>query len=220
MNWFKRKTYPQFWENYKSGFKLPQAQDINTIRFVIFDTETTGLNPKKDRILSIGCVAVKAQRIKISDQLECYLEQEHFNADTVKIHGLLKEGHVSKVGEKEALIQFLEYIKNAVLVAHHAAFDIAMINNVLSRQNLPKLKNKVLDTGQLFQKTKLDNSKIHFSLDELANRYTVPLHDRHTASGDAYITALLFLKIVTHLNKHQNMRLKDLMRSANRIGLL
>ena len=138
----------------------------------------------------------------------------------MKIHGLLKEGHFSKVEEKEALIQFLDYIKNAVLVAHHATFDIAMINNALSRQNLPKLKNKVLDTGQLFQKIELDNSKLHFSLDELANRYTVPLHDRHTASGDAYITALLFLKIVTHLNKHQNMRLKDLMRPANRIGLL
>src|SRR6056297_2414120 len=198
MKWFKRKTYPPFWQDYVSHFKDPQEQDLNKVRYVVFDTETTGLNPKEDRVLSIGCVAIYELRIKISDQLECYLKQDQFNSDTVKIHGLLKTGKLSKLPEQEAVIQFLDYAKNAVLVAHHAAFDVAMINAALKRMGLPQLKNKVLDTGHLFQKTKLDTSKIHFSLDELSKRLNIPLHDRHTASGDAYITALLFLKIVSN----------------------
>lgn len=220
MNWFNRSTYPQFWKNYLSFLKNAQEQDINKVRFVVFDTETTGLNPKEDRVLSIGCVAINDLKVKVSDQLECYLKQEQFNSDTVKIHGLLKEGKLTKIPENEAIIQFLDYVKNAVLVAHHAAFDVAMINNALKRLGLPKLKNKVLDTGHLFQKTKLDTTKPHFGLDELSERFNIPLHDRHTASGDAFITALLFLKIVTQLNTNENLKLRDLLRSANRVGLL
>lgn len=220
MGWFKRKTYPEFWQNYLSHFKTRKKNDLEAIRFIVFDTETTGLNTKEDRILSIGCVGVENFKIKITDQLESYVIQEHFNAETVKIHGLLKAGQLSKLEEEEAIIQFLDYIKDAVLVAHHAAFDVAMINNALNRLQLPKLKNKVLDTGHLFQKTKLDTAKEHFSLDELSKKFNIPLHDRHTASGDAYITAILFLKLLAILNKNDDLNLKSLLRSHKRIGLL
>lgn len=221
MNWFKSNSFPQYWTNYALHFKQGQTQDINDIRFIVFDTETTGLNTKTDRILSIGCIAINQLRIKVSDQLESYLHQESFNPETVKIHGLLKKGKLTKLDEQKAIIQFLDFIKNGVLIAHHAAFDVAMINKALKRMKLPKLKNKVLDTGHLFQKTKLDISKNHFSLDELSNRFNIPLHDRHTASGDAYITAILFLKLLAILKKkNKTLTLSDLLKSNNRIGLL
>ena len=114
----------------------------------------------------------------------------------------------------------MKYIENAVLVAHHAAFDVAMINAALSRLDLPKLKNRVLDTGHLFQKTKIDTSKTHFGLDELSNLFKIPLHDRHTASGDAYITALLFLKLISKLNTNSKLNFKALKKPNNRIGLI
>ncbi|AXG71050.1 DNA polymerase III PolC-type [Kordia sp. SMS9] len=212
MNWFRRKSYPEFWNTYSSYFKTSQEQQLEHIRFVVFDTETTGLDTKKDRILSIGCIAVEGLKIKVADQLETYVIQDIFNSETVKIHGLLKEGKLTKIDELEAVQQFLAYVKDAVLVAHHAAFDVAMINNALRRLELPKLKNKTLDTGHLFQKTKLDTSKAHFSLDELSKRFNIPLHDRHTASGDAYITALLFLKILSKLTARDQLTLKDLLR--------
>lgn len=220
MNWLKRKSYPQFWEDYLTYFKRTQEQDINKIRFVVFDTETTGLNIKTDRILSIGCVGIQDLKIRVSDQLEQYLQQEHFDSSTVHIHGLLKGGHMHKKIELDAIIDFLSYIKNSILVAHHAAFDVAMINAGLKRMGLPKLKNKVLDTGHLFQKSKIDPSKPHFSLDELAKHFNLPLHDRHTASGDAFITALLFLKLVSLLKLHETVTLKDLLKNKRRTGLL
>ncbi|MGB5417958.1 3'-5' exonuclease [Algibacter sp.] len=221
MNWFKKKTYPDFWNQYITHFKSKQTKDLDTIRFVVFDTETTGLDIKKDRILSIGTIAVFDSVIKVSDSFECYVKQELFNSETVKIHGLLKEGINIKLNEQEAVIQFLEHIENAVLVAHHAAFDVAMINQALKRLDLPKLKNKVLDTGHLFNKTKLDTTKVHFSLDHLSERFNIPQHDRHTASGDAYITAVLFVKLISVLKKRNTrLTLDDLLRSNNRIGLL
>ncbi|GGG50568.1 3'-5' exonuclease [Bizionia arctica] len=221
MSWFKKRIYPEYWQAYEAHFKQATNNHINSVRFVVFDTETTGLDIKEDRILSIGNVAILNNSIHVIDQLECYLKQDLFKAETVKIHGLLKEGSLKKISEEEAIILFLAHIKDAVLVAHHAAFDVAIINKALRRLGLPKLKNKVLDTGVLFQKTKLDTSKMHFSLDSLSERFNIPQHDRHTASGDAYITALLFLKIIPILKQsNKNLDLKDLLRSNQRIGLL
>jgi DNA polymerase-3 subunit epsilon len=222
MIWFKKHPYPEFWNNYRALFKEKQQTNIDNIRFVVFDTETTGLDITKDRILSIGCVAVKGTAVKIADQLECYVKQDVFNSETVAIHGLLKSGTHTKLEEINALEKFLNYIKNAVLVAHHTAFDVAMINQALKRHGLPKLKNVVLDTGQLYKKTlKKDVNKSHYSLDELSKIFHIPQHDRHTASGDAYITALLFLKLIAKLKQvTPNYTLTYLKAPKKRIGLL
>jgi len=221
MRWFKRKIYPSFWQLYVACFQEKKSIPIEHLRFVVFDTETTGLDPKKDRILSIGSIAVIGNTIRVADSLENYLSQDLFKVETVKIHGLLKEGTRKKVTEEEAMIQFLGHIGNSVLVAHHAAFDIAMINQALKRLKLPKLKNKVLDTGHLFQKTERDTSKKHFGLDQLSKRFHIPQHDRHTAAGDAFITALLFVKLIGILKKkNPSLSLNYLLRSNDRIGLL
>ena len=221
MSWFKKTSYPEFWNSYSEHFKTKQETGLDALRFVVFDTETTGLNPNQDRILSIGTVGVFQNTIKVSDNFECYLKQDLFKAETVKIHGLLKEGKKIKVDEKTAIIQFLEHIENAVLVAHNASFDVTMINKALKRLELPKLKNTVLDTKDIFNKTDLDKTtKTNFSLDELSQRFNIPQHDRHTASGDAFITALLFVKLVSHLKKEKNINLNDLRSPSKRIGLL
>ena len=221
LNWFKHKDYPEYWNTYSNHFKTKKSNDLDTTRFIVFDTETTGLNPSKDRILSIGAISVIGNKIDIADSFEIYLKQDTFNADTVEIHGILKEGNITKVEEKVAIIQFLEYIKDAVLVAHHAAFDIAMINESLTRLGLPKLKNKTLDTGILFKKTTLHKAKDkHYGLDELSDTFNIKKHDRHTASGDAYITGLIFLKTVSFLKKTNTITIKDLFFNSDRRGLI
>ncbi|ULC60787.1 3'-5' exonuclease [Flaviramulus sp. BrNp1-15] len=219
MNWFNRNSkYPVFYRTYLNSFKH-KKKDLETVRFVAFDTETTGLNINEDKILSIGTVGIINFKIHISDTFECYLIQDTFNTETVKIHGLLKTGHITKVEETKAIEDFLNYIGNAILVAHHAAFDIAMINAALKRMNLPKLKNKAIDTGHLYKKITNPKDNKHYSLDELSKIFNITMHDRHTASGDAYITALLFVKIVAKLKEKENLSLNDLF-ANKRIGLL
>ncbi|QXP59177.1 PolC-type DNA polymerase III [Olleya sp. HaHaR_3_96] len=207
MGWFKRKIHPEFYNAYAETFKY-NSTPLQTTRFVVFDTETTGLNTKTDKILSIGCVAITDGIIDVADSFECYLIQSQFNVDTVKIHGILKSGTIIKIEQREAIIQFLDYIKNAVIVAHHAAFDVAMINQALKQMDLPKLKNKVIDTGQLYKKTKYVKNQKHYSLDTLCNTFNIVMHDRHTASGDAYLTAVLFLKLSALLKAKKNRALK------------
>jgi DNA polymerase-3 subunit epsilon len=218
-SFFKHKNYPEFWKNYLKKFKQKQPKTIETTRFVVFDTETTGLDFTKDKILSIGAVAINNKIIDVSDSFEVYLKQDEFNAETVEIHGLLKDGNLIKSSENEAIEQFINYLENAVLVAHHAAFDVEMINVALKKINLPKLKNKTIDTGILYKK--LANKKdSHFNLDILCEEFNIPKHDRHTASGDAFITALLFLKIISKLKKERTVHYSDLFRTSNNKGLL
>lgn len=219
MLWFKKKKYPVFWNDYLKKFKTSQPKSIENTRFVVFDTETTGFDTLIDRILSIGAVSIYNNIIDVSNSLEVYLKQDEFKAKTVEIHGILKEGNLLKISENEAIEQFINYVGNAVLVAHHAAFDIEMINNALKRLNLPKLKNKSIDTGILYKK--LDGKKeSHISLDALCIEFNIPKHDRHTASGDAFITSLLFLKIVSKLKQERYVHYSDLFRASNNKGLI
>ncbi len=190
-------------------------------RFVIFDTETTGLTIKEDRILSIGAISVTSNTMDVADSLELYIKQDKFNPKTAEIHGILKDGNIKKIDESEAIIQFLDYIKDSILIAHHAAFDVAILNESLKRMELPKLKNKVLDTGILFKKTNLclNRDKL-YALDELCDVFHLKKHDRHTASGDAYITAIVFMKIIASITEARKISIQDLFFNSNRRGLL
>lgn len=216
---FKHKNTPNFWNEYLAKFKLKQPKNIEATQFVVFDTETTGLDTSNDKILSIGAVKLFNNTISIADSFEVYLKQDKFNNNTVKIHGILKEGNLVKIDEKKAIEKFITYIGNAVLVAHHTAFDIEMINTALKKMNLPKIKNKSIDTGILYKKLegKKDN---HFSLDILCKEFNIPMHDRHTASGDAFITAQLFLKIISKLKQERTLHYSDLFRVSHKKGLL
>ncbi|MFI1770401.1 3'-5' exonuclease [Thalassobellus citreus] len=204
----KQKEYPDFWLEYLNYFKHKNNEDITTSRFIAFDTETTGFDKKEDRVLSIGAVSFIGKTIDVNKNLELYLEQDVFKAETVKIHGLMKKGKLNKVSELKAIKTFLAYIKNDVLIAHHANFDRTMINEMLLRHGLGKLKNKFIDTGVLYKKSLhiiyQDNTK-PYTLDYLCKELNVPTEDRHTATGDALITAFVFFKILSRLDKKKHL---------------
>lgn len=186
-------------------------------RFVAFDTETTGLDAANDRILAIGAISILGNTVDVAGSLEVYLNQKEFSAETVKIHGILKNGKLQKMTEEEALIAFVDYIEGAVLVAHHVDFDVAIINKALERIHLPSLKNRRLDTGTLYKKTLPSYTRRHFGLDELCETFHITKHDRHTALGDAYLVAILFLKTLSLLKKkNEALSLRDLFRQKGR----
>ncbi len=218
MGLFKRtpKNLPEFWKTYESLFKETQSKKFNDLIFVVLDTETTGFSFEDDRILSIGAVKIKNESISVQEVFDIYLEQEKFNKETVHVHGLLKNGQRECISEILALEKFLAYVRDAVIVAHHAGFDMGMLNTALVRHGLPKLKNIVLDTGVIYKKTLITSylvqPKSHYTLDELAEKFSISRKDRHTALGDAYITAVAFLKIISRLKEKKNFSLKYLLR--------
>lgn len=190
------------------------SNDIDTVRFVVLDTETTGFDYTTDRILCIGAIVLQNNTIPINGSFEVFIQQEHYDQSTAKIHGILKEFVIDRPTELEALQQFLEFLGDSIIIAHHTIFDITMINRALERNGLPELKNRTLDTAVLYKKTLLVSNllerKENYSLDELADKFDISKKDRHTAMGDAYITAIAFLKILNKLKEKKEITLKQL----------
>ena len=217
--WFQRKqhnNYPEFWETYIKTISEPLPKLVSETTFVALDTETTGFDLKEDRILSIGALKIFNGRIETGNALELHLSQKHFNPKTVPIHGIIKEPKYETITETEFIEELLKYIGNAPIIAHHAAFDISMINATLLRNKLPALKNKVFDTMNFYKRGLITSNLIDrdrsYSLDEVAEKLNIALKDRHTAPGDAYITALIFLKLWRKWDKNRSLKTKSLLR--------
>ncbi|MDI6031586.1 3'-5' exonuclease [Flavobacterium sp. LB2P84] len=203
-----------FWNKPKKSSDDELSNEIDTVRFVVLDTETTGFDYTTDRILCIGAIVLQNNTIPINGSFEVFIQQEHYDQATAKIHGILKEFVIDRPTELEALQQFLDFLGNSIIIAHHTLFDITMINKALERNALPELKNRTLDTAVLYKKTLLVSNllerKESYSLDELADKFDISKKDRHTAMGDAYITAIAFLKILNKLREKKEITLKQL----------
>lgn len=201
-----------FWKKEEELFD--ENITIEETRFVVLDTETTGFDYTNDRILCIGALVLQNNIISIQNSFEVYIEQDHYDESTAQIHGILKDFIVKRPSELEALEKFLAYLGDSIIIAHHASFDITMINRALERNGLSELKNKALDTGVLYKKTLIKSHlferKDHYTLDDLADKFDISKKDRHTALGDAYITAIAFLKIVKKLREKREINLNQL----------
>jgi DNA polymerase-3 subunit epsilon len=185
--WLKGST-PQFWKNYITLFD----NDGNAVskRFVIFDMETTGLDAREDVILSVGAIAVIGNGIEVGDFLEVYIRQDKFASKSIAFNETNE-----KVVEAEGIIQFLNFVKDATLVGHNVNLDIEMVNQALKRLDLGRLKNPIMDTNALFQRWKGLPDDARTSLDDVCDALKIEKSDRHTAWGNAYTTALVFLKL-------------------------
>ncbi|MEN2400078.1 3'-5' exonuclease [Flavobacterium sp. MC2016-06] len=201
-----------FWKKEENLFD--ENISIEATRFVVLDTETTGFDYDKDRILCIGALVLQNGIISIQDSFEIYIEQDHYDKSTAQIHGILKAFVIQRPSELEALQKFLVYLGDSVIIAHHTIFDVTMINRALERNGLPVLTNLTLDTATLYKRTLIKSHlferKDHYTLDDLADKFDISKKDRHTALGDAYITAIAFLKIVKKLKEKKEINLNQL----------
>ncbi|OUL61862.1 PolC-type DNA polymerase III [Flavobacterium sp. AJR] len=194
LDWLKNinKEYPDFWKEYLAKF------EIKSERFVVLSTETSGLNPSKDVILSIGSFAVVNNSIVIQDSFEAVLLQYKFFHDNGLTNEFIIESKMEKLAEPDALRGLIEYIGNGILVGHHINFDVEMINAALEKLDCGRLKNEALDVDVMYRKLHDINDR-QFSLDELCEIYKIPKSERNSSSEDAYKIALLFLKLKSRL---------------------
>jgi DNA polymerase III subunit epsilon len=215
------------WPEYVQTF-LAQAAQLpdkkapwHTLRFVVFDTETTGLDLNQDQILSIGALGVHGEEARVGDSLELVVQSEALqDPAAIAVHGITPEEAKRGIPEEEAMRHFLDYLQDGIIVAHHAAFDIGMIERAVQRQVgegffLPNLR---LDTAHLARHLEhgrtsdeyIDHRR--YSLDALCQRYDITMYDRHTAWGDTLITTKLLLKLMRLLRANNEPILGNLLR--------
>ncbi len=220
---FKSPTAtPDYWAAYlaANAGKRDKRTPLEELRFVVFDTETTGLDVRKDRILSIGAVCVQHNQIDLSKGFECFVRQARVGtAESVTIHGILNHSVEAGIKEPTALEQFISYIGDAILVGQHVGFDVAILEAALQRYYPGlKLKNQTLDTAALAIRLEKQRNPYlvvnptEYSLDALCSRLNISLSDRHTAAGDAYITAVLLVKLLSRLKARGVRTYWELMR--------
>lgn len=194
LDWLKNinKEYPDFWKDYLTKFETKPN------RFVVLSTETSGLNPNKDVILSLGAFSIVDDSIVIKDNFESVLLQYKFLHDNGLSNEFIIESKMIKMPEPDALEAFINFLGNAILVGHHINFDIEMLNSALERLDCGRIKNEALDVDVMYRKLMDVNDK-QFSLDDLCEIYKIPKSDRNSSSEDAYRIALLFLKLKSRL---------------------
>ncbi|MGA2053388.1 MAG: exonuclease domain-containing protein [Opitutales bacterium] len=188
---------------YEGAFVRTWAEDTpaERVRFVAFDSESTGLDPVHDTLVSLGAVAVQGGEILLDQAFEAMLKLE-YNNSMVMIHGITRDESLKGRDEAEALLDFLDYLGDGVIVGHHIGHDVAMLNVALQAHFGIKLRNRTLDTMELtlhLEQAGLlpaAGGEPNFTFDALCARFHIPPHDRHTAHGDAFLAAQLLLKLL------------------------
>ena len=179
---------------------------VDRVRFVVLDSETTGLDPRKDRLITIGAVAVENGEIVLEDGFEAMLKVQ-YNTSAVTVHGVTRDQALQGLDEPEALMRFLAYLRDGVIVGHHIGHDVDTFNAGYERHFGFRMRNRSLDTMDLTLHLERDGAfagreRIRsFSLDALCTLFDVIPHDRHTAPGDAFITAQIFLRLLRLASK-------------------
>ncbi len=208
-----REAFEQTWDD---------SEVVDNIRFVVLDTETTGLDPRRDRIVTIGAVVVSHGQIMLEDQFEAVIKFD-YNTASVVVHGVTREAaQEDGLEEPDALGQFLGYLRDGVIVGHHIGFDVDILSERCRARFGMGLENRWLDTMELtlnledagaFAQDEDDADepkRPDFSLDGLCRRFNIAPHDRHTAPGDAFITAQVFLKLLRMASRHGMSTLQDI----------
>jgi DNA polymerase-3 subunit epsilon len=194
-DWIKNinREYPEFWKNYLSLFETKSS------RFVVLNTETTGLNPKKDVIISFGAIGVKNDIINIGDSFELIIPQYKYLHDNDLSNEFIIESNLPKFAEPNAVEELIKFIGNATLVGHRIHFDIEMINKSLEKLECGRLRNEALDLEIMFKKWKEFSDDKKFSIAEIAQALKLPEYDLASTIEEAYTMGLCFLKLKKHL---------------------
>ena len=176
-------------------------------KFIILDTETTGLEVQQGhRIIEIGAVLLN-DRKKSEEHFHTYLNPSRLiDEEASKVHGIMNEDLLDKPYFEEVAEEFLEFIDGSTLVIHNAAFDVGFLNNELklASSKYPMLQEICeIEDSLALAKDKFPGQRN--SLDALANRFDISGYDRtfHGALLDANILADVYISLTGGQSKFE-----------------
>lgn len=170
---------------------------LKVVREIVFDTETTGFDPKTgDRIVEIGCIEL-VNHIVTGQTFHVYINPERsMPHEAFKVHGLSDEFLSDKPKFAEIAKDFAAFIEDARLVAHNADFDVKFVNAEFARIGLPPIsRDRVVDTLAL---AKRRHTTGPYSLDALCSRYGIDNSRRefHGALLDSELLAEVYVELL------------------------
>jgi DNA polymerase III subunit epsilon len=198
------------------------SRAIESYEFVVFDTELTGLNRRRDEIVSIAAIRIKGMRIILEDSFNSLVRtKKRLIGEGTFVHRITPEQIRQAPTPEEVLPQFFDFCRDSVIIGHLPELDFSFLNRMSRRVMGGVLHNPCLDSMKLARRLwKLRQMKRRdapakirsFNLTELSTACRLPLFTSHNALGDALQTACLFLYLVERLKDLGLITFKDFYR--------
>ena len=185
-------------------------------RFVVLDLETSGLNMRRDQVLSIGAVVIEHGAIDLSQQFECTLQRDgHQASASTLIHGIAPSAVANGEDPAEALLSFMEFVGDSPLLAFHAEFDQRMLARALKQSLGYRLQHAFFDVAEIAPLVCPKAKLPHAGLDDWTQHFGLQVQQRHHASADALVTAELALILFSKARQQQLDNLPALLQQLN-----
>jgi len=204
-SWFRllRKEYQKYFlkdKEYLFLFDEPPANE-----WIAIDCETTGLDVRRDEIISIAAIPIKNNSLLTSQRLELLIKpKQELPAQSVRVHRLRACDLEQGLDAQTAAQKFLRFIGSRPIVGYYTEFDIAMINKIVHPILGIRLPNIQLDVCNIYYDYKFKqlppyqqyaNADIDLRFESLMNDLELPSRQGHDAFNDAEMAALAFVKL-------------------------
>lgn len=197
------KTVPngalkQFYQTEYPG----SSQLCRDLDYLVLDFETTGLDKKKDEILSVGYVEMKGLQINLDTAIHQVVKPDkEISEQSIIIHQITHEQAEKGCSLKNILEQLLTRLAGKVLIAHHAPVEMGFLSQACKNIYGSDWLSPVIDTQQMAMSYR-QKRNIHFSSSDmrlftLREHYHLPRYKAHNALSDALATAELFLALLS-----------------------
>ncbi len=197
--------------------KISAETLLSETPFIVLDTETTGLDVKKDSIVSVGAVRMHGQRIYRDVTIDWLVNPGRpIPPASTRIHGITDEMVSDARTFAQVWPDLAKQLNGIVLVGHNIAFDVAHLRNAAAREGIDWRPGFVLDT--LLLMTAIDPRLDGLELDALAAHFGVMIRGRHTALGDCLVTAEIFARLQARLEHDRAGTLGDAIAYQSRAG--
>lgn len=167
--------------------------------YVCLDCETSGLNPRKDEILSIGAVHIKNNKVLMRKTFNIFVKpSKKIAAESIKIHLLRPVDLENAKDPKDAILELLEFIGSRPIVGYYIKFDIAMISKYTKEYIGIKIPNETIEVSSMYYKTRKKTTEYEFidlKFDTIMKELDIPRLGKHDALNDAIMTSMIFLKL-------------------------
>lgn len=202
--------------------RADSQQPLEDVSYVVLDTELTGLDSRRDSIVSIGAVRMAGGRILMGDTFYRMVKPEtELTSESVVIHEITPSDVDDMPGVDAALSELTYFLGDAVIVGHFISLDMSFINRGMKRHFGKTLDNKIIDTLSVHEWLKkeakgfgrhFDDNVENKDLFTIAKQYKVEVNGAHNALKDAFITAQIFQRLLRQLPGHGVRTLGDLLR--------
>ncbi len=195
-------------ERNEKKLKVDGKTPVTEARYVVFDTELTGLDDHKDSIVSIGAVRMTGGSIDIGNTFYRLVSpHSELSAASVVIHQITPSDVASKPSIDAVLTEFLDFCGDAVLVGHFVSIDLSFLNREMKRARLANIANPAVDTFSVYEWLRKRNKSRDcpstalkgYRLYDIAKCFDIAVNGAHNALADSFITAQLLQRFLPQL---------------------